>query len=181
VFASAKTLLGAVRSWLGRVGKRLKRFVKDRRARFATRRRDLRKAAGSKVRGAVRSNVSQVATNLSQLRESAIEPLPGVDRMPARLRELEWVRKPDGPVDAPAIVRKLSNGPRGHEARNRLGCAYALLAWEHRRDDYWLAAISELRAASEDGKSEAAKRAIRNLRRLSTESPFPVGHLPKDE
>lgn len=130
------------------------------------------------VSGAV---AGAVATNVGLLRESAIEPLPQVDPMPSALRNLDWLEKPDRPIDAAGIVRRLRKNAVSPDERNELGCAYALLAWEHGRDDYWLEAVKELRAAADGGSTDAAKRAVENLRSLKRISPFPVGDLPEDE
>lgn len=156
---------------------RSKRFLSWLGTKFNARRKKLRRAANTNAKQVT----GAVASNVSQLRESAIEPLPRVDRMPARLRDLEWVGKPSEPVDAAGIVRRLRGSAVERDEHNELGCAYALLAWEHRRDEYWIDAIAALQEASKERRSKAARRAIANLDRISGESPFPVDPLPEDE
>jgi hypothetical protein len=107
-----------------------------------------------------------------QLRASAIEPLPHVDRMPVPLRRLQWENKPTGQVDAAATVRRLRGRPCTPEEQNELGCAYALLAWEPRLDQYWVLAIEELRAVADD--SPVGKRAGKNLEYVAAASGLPV-------
>lgn len=129
------------------------------------------KQLGAKVYS---SSKTTVAANVDQLRESAIEPLPQVERMPVGLRKLDWKEKAVGPVDAAAIVRRLRGRVAGQEDRNELGCAYALLAWELSLDQYWLSAITELRAARDGKDDEASERAKANLEQVAAVSGFPV-------
>ena len=119
-------------------------------------------------------SVSSVPTKVEELRESAIEPLPRIERMPLTLRKLEWEGKPPGTVDAAAIVRRLRGATANQDEQNELGCAYALLAWQCSVDDYWRSAISELRAACRGDDDEARKRATANLERVAEVSGFAV-------
>jgi hypothetical protein len=123
---------------------------------------------------AVASSKSTFAGNLDQLRESAIEPLPQLERMPQPLRELEWRGKSDGAADPAGIVRKLRSRTSGPEEQNELGCAYALLAWERSLDAYWLDAIDELQDAAAGSDAEVARRARANLERVIRVSSFPL-------
>jgi hypothetical protein len=127
---------------------------------------------GGKVRHAYASSTTKVGDHVNHLRESAIEPLPHVERTPLQLRQLEWLERSDGLSDPAGIIRTLRGQTRGAEDRNTLGCAYALLAWELSRDEYWLSAISELRSAARN--PDVKSRAKANLERVGAVSHFSV-------
>jgi hypothetical protein len=119
---------------------------------------------------------STFAGNVKDLREGAIEPLPQRERMPAPLRELDWVGKPDDTIDPAAIVRNRYGRAGTSDQHNELGCAYALLAWTLSFDRYWIDAIDELHEACDGAGPDSSKwrRADENLARVAKVSPFPT-------
>ena len=135
------------------------------------------KRAGGSIRTTVStaydSSKSTVRDNVDELRESAIVPLPQVERLPVDLRKLDWKDKPSGPVDAASIVRKLYGPDLTPHHENELGCAYALLAWELSLDEYWILAIEKLQSAQKGSDDEASKLAKANLEHVTEVSGFP--------
>jgi hypothetical protein len=128
---------------------------------------------GSSMRAYAAGSGRSVFTNITRLRESAIEPLPQRERLPSALRELEWDGKEPRP-DAAAIVRRLRGHAQKATEHNELGCAYALLASETARSAYWLDAIRHLRKAVQVGDDKLAEVAAENLERVGAASKYKV-------
>jgi hypothetical protein len=122
------------------------------------------------LHGNVGEGARTLKEHLEQLRQAAIEPLPLPNPLPVSLRELEWRRRKEWQDEADA-VRDLSGLDHGPSDHNDLGCAYALLAFKHGSDEYWLRAIQHLHHAT---SGKVAPRARANLRRVSEVSGIPA-------
>jgi hypothetical protein len=122
--------------------------------------------------GPVADATRTVTKRLTELGQGAIEPLPLPDPVPLRLRRLEWTHKPG---EEAGVVRDLFGRVLDPEHENELGCAYALLAFEQRSDEYWLRALEHLHRAQAGGFAPAGD----NLSNVAKESGFsPSGSSP---
>ena len=108
-------------------------------------------------------------SRINALGTEAIAPLPLRDPLPPPLRALEWTHESGEQAD---VIRELF-GLEGLEAEkeNDLGCAYALLAFDQKSDEFWIQALRHLSSA----KTKDFEKAERNLERVSKVSEIPAG------